>query len=100
MISASFRVSKVSVVARCNFCAPQVTAALNQVKSPYPHSAVNPNQITQSLIAVLAGLRVPFVCTETHEMGEEILASYLYQVHLYQWLEENGFGSCLKDGDL
>jgi hypothetical protein len=51
------------------------------------------NQITQSLIAVLAGLRVPFVCTETHEMGEEILASYLYQVHLYQWLEKNGFGS-------
>ena len=25
---------------------------------------------------------------------------YLYQVHLYQWLEENGFGSCLTDGDL
>ena len=45
--------------------------------------------------AVLAGLRVPFVCTETHEMGEEILASYLYQVHLYQWLEKNGFGSAL-----
>src|ERR1017187_8946389 len=41
-----------------------VTAASSQVKSPYPHSAVNPNQITQSLIAVLAGLRVPFVCTE------------------------------------
>jgi hypothetical protein len=60
-----------------------VSAALSQVKSPYPHSAVNPNQITQSLIAVLAGLRVPFVCTETHEMGEEILASYLYQVHLF-----------------
>jgi ERCC4 domain len=59
-----------------------VTAALSQVKSFYPHSAVNPNQITQSLIAMLAGLRVPFVCTETHEMGEEILASYLYQVHL------------------
>ena len=39
--------------------------------------------------------KLPFVCTETHEMGEEILASYLYQVHLYQWLEENGFGSAL-----
>jgi ERCC4-type nuclease len=77
-----------------------VTAALSQVKSPYPHSAVNPNQITQSLIAVLAGLRVPFVCTETHEMGEEILASYLYQVHLYQWLEKNGFGSALTDSGL
>ena len=69
-------------------------------RSPYPHSAVNPNQITQSLIAVLAGLRVPFVCTETHEMGEEILASYLYQVHLYQWLEENEFGSALTDSGL
>jgi hypothetical protein len=33
-----------------------VIAALSQVKSPYPHSAVSPNQITQSLIAVLAGL--------------------------------------------
>ena len=81
-------------------CLLVVSAALSQVKSPYPHSAVNPNQITQSLIAVLAGLRVPFVCTETHEMGEEILASYLYQVHLYQWLEKNGFGYCLTDGDL
>ena len=68
-----------------------VTAALSQVKSRYPHSAVNPNQITQSLIAVLAGLQVPFTCTESHEMGEEILASYLYQVHLYHW-QQNGFG--------
>jgi ERCC4-type nuclease len=77
-----------------------ISAALSQVKSPYPHSAVNPNQITQSLIAVLVELRVPFVCTETHEMGEEILASYLYQVHLYQWLEENGFGPALTDSGL
>jgi hypothetical protein len=54
------------------------------------------------LIAVLAGLRVPFVCTETHEMGEEILASYLYQdqVHLYHWLEENGFDAALTDSGL
>ena len=39
-------------------CLLVVTAALSQVKSPYPHSAVNPNQIMQSLIA---GLRVPFI---------------------------------------
>ncbi len=31
---------------------------------------------------MLAGWGVPFVCTETHELGEEIVASYLYQVHL------------------
>ena len=102
----SFTVERKVFVARLRrmaeypHCLLVVTAALSQVKSPYPHSAVNPNQITQSLIAVLAGLGVPFICAETHEMGEEILASYLYQVHLYHWLEENGFGSTLTEGDL
>jgi ERCC4-type nuclease len=77
-----------------------VTAALSQVKSRYEHSPANPNQITQSLIAALAGLRVPFLCAETHELGEEIVASYLYQVHLYHWLEANGQGRRLGDDDL
>jgi hypothetical protein len=45
-------------MAEYRHCLLVVTAALSQVKSPYP-PAVNPNQITQSLIAVLAGLRVP-----------------------------------------
>jgi ERCC4-type nuclease len=77
-----------------------VTAPLSQVKSRYEHSPANPNQITQSLIATLAGLRVPFLCVETHELGEEIVASYLYQVHLYQWLESHGHGRTLADDDL
>ena len=77
-----------------------ITAALSQVKSRYEHSPANPNQITQSLIAALAGLRVPFLCVETHELGEEIVASYLYQVHLYHWLESNGHGRRLADDDL
>lgn len=77
-----------------------ITAALSQVKTPYPHSSVNPNRILQSLIAVLAGLGVPFVTTETHELGEEIVASYLYQVHLYDWLERNDYGRFLSDNDL
>ena len=76
-----------------------ITAALSQVKSPHPHAG-SPNRLTQSLIAVLAGLRVPFLCTETHELGEEMVASYLYQVHLYQWLEDNGYGRLLTDNDL
>jgi len=54
----------------------------------------------QTLIAALAGWGIPFVCTETHELGEEIVASYLYQVHLYHWLEANGYGRCLADNDL
>ena len=77
-----------------------ITGPLSVVKSPYAHYAASPNRITQSLIAILAGLRVPFLCTETHELGEEIVASYLYQVHLYHWLDANGHGRFLADGDL
>jgi ERCC4-type nuclease len=85
-------------------CSPHrllvVTAALSQVKSPYPHSQASPNKITQSLVAALAGLRVPFLCVETHELGEEIIASYLYQVFLYHWLETHDYGRCLVENDL
>jgi len=77
-----------------------ITTTLSQIKSPYPHSGTNPNRIVQSLIALLAGLRVPFVTTGNHELGEEIVASYLYQVHLYHWLETNDYGRFLADNDL
>jgi len=77
-----------------------ITAALSQIKSPYPYSAGNPNRIFQSLIALLAGLNVPFLCSDTHELGEEAVASYLYQIHLYHWLENNDYGRVLVDGDL
>ena len=49
---------------------------------------------------MLAGLQVPFLCTENHELGEELVASYLYQVHLYRWLETNDYGRFLVDNDL
>jgi ERCC4-type nuclease len=77
-----------------------ISAALSQVKSPYAHSNINPNCTLQSLIALLAGLNVPFLCTETHELGEEVVASYLYQIHLYDWLESNDYGRFLVDNDL
>jgi len=77
-----------------------ITASLAEIKSEYAYRAANPNRITQSLIAVLAGLRLPFICTENHELGEEIVASYLYQTFLYDWLERNGYGRHLADGDL
>jgi ERCC4-type nuclease len=77
-----------------------VTSSLTEIKSEYPYRAASPNRITQSLIAVLTGLRLPFVCTDTHELGEEIVASYLYQTFLYDWLDRNGYGRQLVDGDL
>ena len=77
-----------------------VTSPLSQVKSPYAHANVDPNRTTQFLVAVLAGLQVPFICSETHELGEELVASYLYQVHLYRWLESNDYGQFLSDNDI
>jgi ERCC4-type nuclease len=77
-----------------------VTSTLSQIKSPYSHPGGNPNRVTQSLIAILAGLQIPFLCSETHELGEEIVAFYLYQVHLYHRLETNDFGRFLIDNDI
>ena len=77
-----------------------ITASLAELKSRYPHSSVNPNRVLQSLIATLVGLGVPFLTTETHELGAEIVASYLYQIHLYHWLETNDYGRFLADNDL
>lgn len=77
-----------------------ITSSLTEIKSEYPYRAAHPNRITQSLIAVLTGFRLPFLCTDTHELGEEFVASYLYQTFLYDWLERNGHGRYLADGDL
>ena len=77
-----------------------ITSGLSQVESPYSKSKIDPNRIMQFLIAALAGLQVPFVCSETHELGEELVGSYLYQVHLYRWLESNDHGRFLTDDDL
>lgn len=77
-----------------------VTSTLSQVKSPYSHSSVDPNRTTQFLVAALAGLQVPFICSETQALGEELVGSYLYQVHLYHWLESNDYGRFLADNDL
>jgi hypothetical protein len=49
---------------------------------------------------MLVGLQVPFLCTDTHELGEEMVASFLYQAHLYHWLETEGQGRFLADDDL
>ena len=39
-------------------------------------------------------------CNETHELGEELVGSYRYQVHLLHWLESSNYGIFLSDNDL
>lgn len=93
-------INRLRLMARYSHRLLVVTSTLSQVKSPYAHASIDPNRTTQFLVAVLAGLRVPFVCSETHELGEELVGSYLYQVHLYHWLESNDYGRFLSDNDL
>ena len=77
-----------------------INSTLSQIKSPYDHANMDSNRITQFLIATLAGLQVPFVCSETQDLGDELIGSYLYQIHLYHWLESNDYGRFLSDNDL
>jgi hypothetical protein len=60
---------------------------------------MDPNRNMQFLVPTLAGSEVPFICSETHELGEELVTSYLYQIHLYHWLESNDYGQFLSDND-
>ncbi len=93
-------VNRLRLMSRYNHRLLVITASWSEVKSPYTCAGGSPNRITQSLIAALAGLQVPILCSETHELGEELVASYLYQVHLYHWLETNDYGRFLADSDL
>jgi hypothetical protein len=38
---------------------------------------------------LIASPQLPFVCSETNELGEELVGSCLYQVHLHHELEFN-----------
>ena len=93
-------VRRLQQMSRYSYRLLAISASLSELKSPYQNSGANPNHIIQSLIALLAGLQVPFICTDNHELGEEVVASFLYQTRLYHWLEAEGHGRFLADDDL
>jgi hypothetical protein len=80
----------------------QTAARPKQAKhgsEPEPKQGKHGNQVIADRLCRLPCEVVDFTAGQDCDEGQ-ILASYLYQVHLYQWLEKNGFGSCLTDGDL
>jgi ERCC4-type nuclease len=77
-----------------------VDAPMSQVRSRYEHSLANPNRITQSLFAAIVGLRIQTFFAETHDQGAEMVAWYLYNAHLYHWLEQNDLERMISDNDL
>src|SRR2546428_7549142 len=53
-----------------------ITAALSQVKSPYPFSAVNPNVVIQSLMATFVGLACPSFAPRATSWGKNWLPRF------------------------
>jgi hypothetical protein len=49
--------------------------------------------------AVWTGLLVPFACSDTNELREELVGSDLTEVHLHHELEFKDYGPLLLDND-
>lgn len=80
-----------------------VEATLEDVKSPYPSgfTTAHPNGVAGSLDAVEAKFGIPVIYTSRHkDIAEEKIASWLSKHFTYWYLEQNGMGRVLQEGDL
>lgn len=80
-----------------------IEASYEDIKSPYPSqfSTAHPNGITGSLDAIEAKYGIPIIYTSRFKnLAEEKAASWLSKHFTYWWLESNGMGRVLLEGDL
>ncbi len=80
-----------------------IEATREQLKSPYLFAGAvkaHPNGIVGSLDALSVKYQIPVHYGCNRELTEEFVSSYLSKCHAYEWLEENGHGRCLQEGDL
>lgn len=80
-----------------------IEASRAQLKSPYRFAAAvkaHPNGIVGSLDAIAARYGIVIHYGDNRELTEEFVASYLSKAHAYEWLETNGHGRFLQEGDL
>ena len=80
-----------------------IEASRSQIKSPYTFAQAvkaHPNGIVGSLDAIGAryGIAIHYGCTRA--LCEEFAASWLSKCHAHEWLEANGHGRFLQEGDL
>jgi len=72
-------------------------------ESPYgeEHTQAHPNAVSGSLDALEAKFGIPVIYTSQYRpLAEEKAASWLSKHFTYWYLEENGFGRVLQEGDL
>jgi len=80
-----------------------IEATRTEVKSPYSFTKgvkAHPNGITGSLDAIAARYGITVHYGDTRELSEEFVASFLNKAHALEWLEENGHGRYLQEGDI
>ena len=80
-----------------------VEASYEDIKSPYDEECTkaHPNAVSGSLDALEAKFGIPVIYTSQYRpLAEEKAASWLSKHFTYWYLEENGFGRVLQEGDL
>lgn len=79
-----------------------VEASYEDIKSPYgDYTSAHPNAVSGTLDALEAKFGIPVVYTSQYkELAEEKAASWLSKHFTYWYLETNGFGRVLQEGDL
>lgn len=81
-----------------------VEASYEDIKSPYDedlNTLAHPNAVSGTLDALEARYGIPIIYTSRYRpLAEEKAASWLSKHFTYWYLEENGYGRVLQDGDL
>ena len=81
-----------------------VEACYEDIKSPYDddlNTLAHPNAVSGTLDALEAKFGIPVIYASQYlPLAEEKAASWLSKHFTYWYLEENGYGRVLQDGDL
>jgi len=82
-----------------------IEASYEDIKTPYGYDEYNtsahPNAVSGTLDALETRYGIPVIYTSLHRsLAEEKAASWLSKHFTYWYLEKNGFGRVLQEGDL
>lgn len=80
-----------------------IEASRTEIKTPYTFSSkvkAHPNGVIGSLDAIAARYGINIHYGDNRQLSEEFCASWLSKCHAYQWLDLNGHGRILQEGDL
>jgi ERCC4-type nuclease len=91
-------------LAELRYKAILIEATWEDVKSPYTFwkgVTAHPNGVAGSIEAIAARWQIQILYSSQHRaLSTEMAAGWLSKHATYHWLEENGYGRVLQEGDL